>query len=293
MNLLAFENVEQYKEVLNDDTFCKIGYKKWPTVGNESMKKYAYTEWQPDAPYVILLNTYKHKNPEQDEWVRGFRGRRLCVIDGGDKARYWDPFIDVADIYVKENSYIPTDRENVRIGCYCPSMKVPFLLNKHKITWRDKRKLDAFFCGDYHKGRDRLIKRFMRGMDNVKMGTEKEYGRPKYLEMMSKSKLCPSFKGYGARCRREIEAMLCGGMLVQDKRLEDYPFVIFQPEVHFSFKHEWNEKIARNGYDLARKCFMGSPSVDIRCAALYLFHNVPQIWTYEQLEEIERAYGLH
>jgi len=296
VNLLAFDNINEYREVLHDDSFVKIGYKKWPTVGNKTMKKHAYTEWQPDARYVILLNAYKSKNERDCQWVKSFRGERLCVVDGGDKARYWKPFIDTAHIYLKENSYIPTDRKNVRIGSFCPSMKVPFLIQKHKIEWQDERKLRVIFCGDMHQNRYNLLRYWKMTCNKNnwthKFGNEHTYGRGKYLEMMSKTMMCPSFKGYGARCRREIEVMLCGGLLVQDERLKEYPFVIFQPEKHFTFKAEWNEDIARAGYELARKCFMQAPSVDIRMAALYTFFDVPQIWTYEQLEELERKYDL-
>lgn len=286
MNLLAFDNVEQYKEMLYDQTFVKLKHKKWPTVGNETMKKYAYTEWQPDAPYVILLNQYKAKLDSDNEWVRGFKGKRLCVIDGVDKARYWEHFID-ADVYIKENSYRSTDRTNVRIGCYCPSMKVPFLIEKHNVGWRDSKSIEWLFCGDRHKGRMKMLRPWLKKRGGV-WGNEHRYGRPQYLNQMSKAKLLPSFRGYGDRCRREWEALLCGGMLVQDPRLKDYPFVIMQPDVHFSFKPEWNEQIARAGYELARKCWMQSPSIDIRMAALYTFCDVPQLWTYEDVEEAER-----
>jgi hypothetical protein len=68
----------------------------------------------------------------------------------------------------------------------------------------------------------------------------------------------------------------------------DYPFVIMHPGVHFSWKPVWNEQIARAGYDLAQKCFMCSPSIDIRMAALYTFFDVPQLWTYEEVEDAER-----
>jgi len=283
MNLLAFESVEQYKEVLHDDTFVKIPFKKWPTVGNETMKKYAYTTWQPDAPYVILLNTYKGKYESETEWVRGFRGKRLCVVDGGDKGRYWEPFVSVADVYIKENSYRNTDRDNVRIGCYCPSMKVPFLLKKHKIEWCERRVRDWLFCGDMHKARKRHVKKWVHSGLKGKWGDEHTYGRPQYLKEMGRSRMAPSFRGYGDRCRREWEALLTGALLVQDERLVDYPFVVMQPGKHFSFEAKWNEKIACAGYDLARKCWMCSPSIDIRMAALYTFFDVPQMWTYDEL----------
>ena len=290
MNLLAFESVDEWKGVLNDTSFLKYSRpKKWPTVANESMLKYAYHTWQPDAPYVILLNQYKHRNEEDDQWVTKFKGKRLCVIDGGDKARYWEPFISMADIYIKENSYRSTDRKNVRIGCYCPSMKVPFILKKHKISWRDDRKLDWIFCGDTHKGRGKLVSTFAKTHRHGKYGDEHTYGRPKYLEMMSKSQLAPSWKGYGDRCRREWEALLCGAMLVQDRRIKRYPFVIMQPNMHFSFRPTWNRRIARAGYNLARRCFVQAPSIDIRMAALYTFFDVPQMWTYKEVEERERA----
>ena len=287
MNLLAFETVDQYKEMLHDSTFVKLKHKKWPTVGNETMKKYAYTTWQPDAPYVILLNEYRTKD---NEWVKGFKGKRLCVIDGDDKSRYYEPFVSVADIYIKENSYRNTDRDNVRIGCYCPSMKVPFLLKKHKIEWRNKRTRDWMFCGDMHMGRSKQLAQWISVEISGGWGTEHTYNRPRYLLEMSRTKLLPSFKGKGDRCRREWEALLCGGMLVQDKRLKDYPFVIMRPSVHFSWKPEWNEQIARAGYDLARKCWMQSPSIDLRMAALYTFLDVPQMWTYTAVEEAEKKW---
>jgi len=288
MNYLAFENEQQWAEVLNDDTFVKYGAKKWPTVANETMIKYARHTWEPDAPYVILLNMYKSKHEKENQWVRGFKGKRLCVIDGEDKARYWEPFIDVADIYIKENSYRSTDRQNVRIGCYCPSMKVPFLIKKHKIRWRNERKLEWFFAGDGHKGRDKHVAHFATRHKHGKHGDEHMYGRPDYLNTMSKAKLAPSWKGYGDRCRREWEALLAGAMLVQDPRLKDYPFVIMRPEEHFSFRPEWNERIALAGYDLARTCWMQSPSIDIRMAALYLFHDVAQLNTVNQVFTAER-----
>jgi len=287
MNLLAFETVDQYKEMLHDETFVKLKYHKWPTVGNETMKKYAYTTWQPDAPYVILLNQYRTKN--DNEWIKGFKGKRLCVIDGDDKPRYYEPFVSVADIYIKENSYRNTDRDNVRIGCYCPSMKVPFLLKKHGIEWRDSRCYDWFWAGDPHCGREKLIEKWKKRGDKFSCGYIHEFERAKYLTCMSMAKLLPSFKGKGDRCRREWEALLCGGVLVQDPRLKDYPFVIMQPNVQFSWKPEWNEQVARAGYELARKCWMQTPSVDIRCAALYTFLDVPQLWTYEDVEEAEKG----
>ena len=300
MNLLAFENIEQYKEVLNDNTFVKIGRKtvdKFPTVGNKSMLRYRYDEWQPDAPYVILLNRYKTKHESESQWVKKFKGKRLCVIDGGDKDRYWEPFVSKADIYIKDNSYTTINKSNIRIGCYCPSMKVPFLVEKHTIEWRNDKKWDYFFCGDMHKGRDRLVSRWKKYCKkekyNYKFGDEHEFGRPRYLKNMSLAKVCLSFKGYGARCRREWEALLCGSMLLNDPRLKKYPFVIMQPEKHFTFKNKYNEKIARAGYVLARKCWMQSPSIDMRMAALYTFFNEPQMWTYEDVVNTEKKHGLY
>jgi hypothetical protein len=284
MNLLAFETVDQYKEVLHDKTFVKLKYKKWPTVGNETMKKYAYTTWQPDAQYVILLNEYRSKD---NEWVKGFKGKRLCVIDGDDRAKYYEPFVDVADIYVKENSYCNTDNANVRIGCYCPSMKVPFLLKKGHVEWKVGRKWDWFWAGDMHCGRKKRLNELK--IDGIGQCVDgHDYDRVTYLKNMSNARVIPSMKGKGDRCRREWEALLCGGMLLQDPRLMDYPFVIMRPETHFTFNPVWDEGVARAGYDLARKCWMQAPSIDLRMAALYTFCDVPQMWTYEEVEEAER-----
>jgi len=255
------------------------------------MIKYAVHEWTPDAPYVILLNQYKEKDECDNQWVKKFSGKRLCVIDGGDKDRYWEPFISSADIYIKDNSYRKTDSSKVRIGCYCPSMKVPFLMDG--VEWRNSRKLDWMFTGDVHKGRQKKVRKWERDVGGkYKVGDEHAYPRKKYLRMLSKTKMVPSFKGYGDRCRREWEALLCGGMLVNDPSLIDYPFVIMQPGEHFSFIPKCDVSIARAGYDLARKCWMQSPSIDIRMAALYTFFDAPQMWTYEQVEEEERKYGL-
>ncbi len=320
MNLLAFDNVKQYKEVLNDTSFVKCKLNKWPTVANNTMIKHAYNKWQPDARFVILLNQYKSNIYSEN--ILKFNGERLVIIDGGDKKIFWPPYIDMCSgtnhIYIKENSYSEEElntaekykkwrkpdwpkakghpNANVRIGCYCPSMKVPFLLQKHDIEWKHERSNDVIFCGDMHKGRSKKIHEWRQWCkDNNKkyqFGNERSFRRPRYLHKMSKTKLAPSFLGYGSRCRREWEALLTGALLVNDPQIKGYPFVIMHPEKHFTFKKEWNSNIAYNGFSLARQCWMNSPSIDIRMTALYLFFGVEQMWTYEDVKKNEEKYGL-
>lgn len=304
MNLLAFDSLGDYIKCLNDTgPLVRCGFNKFPTVCNETMMKYAKNKWDPDYPYVVLLNMY------QKEKVDEFRGKRLVVIDGSDKPKYHYPYADWANIYVKENSYVRTPNgvsKRVRVGCYCPSVKVPFTLLKHKIRWQEEKKLDVFFCGDPHYGRGREMKRLAKICKNLglkyKVGDSHAYSRPKYLEMMSKTKICPSWSGHGDRCRREMEAMLSGSLLLNDMRLIGYPIKIIKPASHFLFQsHDLSEQIrqltmgtlaeqvAKNGYDLMQKCWMRAPSIDIRMAALYLFFDLKQLNTYEEVEKEEHG----
>jgi len=318
MNLLAFNSIKQYKDMLNDTSFVKCKLKKWPTIANKTMLKHAYNTWQPDARFVILLNQYK-SNIYSDNLLK-FNGERLVIIDSGDKGIFWPPYIDMCtgtnNIYIKDNSYSEKEvrtnstykawrkpdwpkaknitNANIRIGCYSPSVKVIHLIKKHDIKWRNERTHEAMFCGDMHANRRTSLEvwKIFKKTNNCIFGNEKTFERLRYIKEMAKTKLAPSFIGKGLRCRREWEALLCGALLVNDPKLKKYPFVLMEPEKFFTFKMEWDEEIADRGFMLARRSWMNAPSIDIRMAALYLFFGAKQLWDYQDIMEKEYLYGL-
>ena len=278
MVFLVFESPEHYAEVLGDTSFVKSTVPGFPVVANRSMLRCIRTEWRSDYPYVMVL---RYRGGE----IGDFRGKRILFSDYRPEPSLLDEFRWV-DIYVKENSATCSDG-NLRVGAYRPSAAVPWSIYRHPELIRQKKKLDVFFCGQLRGGRKRKLRGFSGKRVKI-CGTK--YGRKKYLEMMAKSRVCPSYTGLGKRCRREWEALLCNSLLMVDNDLRQYPFNVMLPDKHFVWDGNLERALAGEfehirlaGHELARKCFLSSPSVDIRAAALYLFFDVPQMWTYDEL----------
>lgn len=272
----------------------------------------------PDAPYVILWRKYKDKDERKNNWIKEFRGKRMVVVDGGDKGKYWEPFIsfctDSPHIYVKENSYTDIGHPNVRVGCYAPSDDVINIIKKDgpfRPTW-GKKKIDVFFRGDLHYGRDKKIKKVKNELGkygvNYEIGKSK-YDRKTYLKKMASSKVTLCFQGKGTRTRREWEALLCGSVPWYDngvKRPFMYPS-IFEfntdllvmcvksngtksgiPKFGFHTVYEWFMTNCIN----ANILWTRGLRLDLRIYAMYLFGGESQIMTPEQLNSIEDKHGL-
>ena len=65
-------------------------------------------EFDKHAPYLILMNKFKDKDYDENLYIKDYRGRRLLVMDGGDKPIFWPPYIQMAlhgHIYYKDNSF--------------------------------------------------------------------------------------------------------------------------------------------------------------------------------------------
>jgi len=259
MLALKFNNPSEYKLCLERKTFQE----HWTDKFNEK------------SPYLILIEKYKGECETQ---LNQFKGKRMVIIDSGDKPNYWSPFIDVCTnsphIYIKDNSYTDKGHKNVRIGCYSPSMSSVSTIIKHDIVMRDKTK-DVFFAGDMHCSRKKKIYKMLKLMpkyDKIDI-CGKDFDRKTYLKKMSKARytLCP--EGKGNRTRREWEAILVGSVPIVENR--DIP----RPMINIGFID----------YENTRKCWIDNLRIDLRMAAVYAFTGCDQMWTYEDVEKMEKT----
>jgi len=283
MVFLVFDSPDHYAEVLRDTSFVKSTTPRFPVMANKSMLKCIKTKWDTHYPYVMVL---RYRGGE----IGGFKGKRILFSDYRPEPSLLDSF-NWVDIYVKENS-APQPSGNLRVGAYRPSASVPWAIHRHPEIVEQKKKLDVFFCGQIRGSRKKKLHKITgKGVKIV----ERQYGRKKYLEMMAKARVCPSYTGLGKRCRREWEALLCNSLLMVDNDLKQYPFNVMLPDKHFVWDGNLEraldgefEHIRQDGHELANRCFLSAPTIDIRAAAMYLFFDVPQLWTYEDVEEAEK-----
>ncbi len=291
MLALRFNSADEYRQCLR----------------KKSLEGHFIDRFDKDAPYLILIEKYKRGD---SKYVYKFRGKRMVIIDSGDKPNYWSPFIDVCTgtphIYVKDNSYTKTDNENVRIGCYAPSFKAVRCIVKHNIVMREKTR-DVFFAGDYHFGRDKKIAVLIKACKKLNLKYEihgKTLDRRTYLKKMSKAKLCPCFAGKGTRTRREWEALIVGSQPLQENRHGKWPLMPEFDEVGtggigalvdwtlatYDACHSFEDR--EENYDLARACWIDNIPMNYRMAALYLFVECGQLWTYDDVTNLESKCGF-
>jgi len=296
VNTLRFDSADEYSAILRGEKPLEISHEY-------------------GGKYCVLIDHYKHKLEKKNEWVRDFKGERCVVIDGGDKPNYWEPFIgfctDSPHIYIKDNSYTPTDNPNVRIGCYRPGDKSIAYLSEHGDL-REERPTDVMFRGDLHFGRNKKAKALTEYCQalNENGGLRYDIGKPKYgrnshLEKMRKAKVVVCFKGKGTRTRRQWEAALCGAVCLCEKELADW-WPILSGDAQFdslkrmeielfdmAFDNRFLRMRREANFSLARKCFVDcTVPIHLRMAALYALYAEPQMWTYEEVEKAEAKHGL-
>jgi len=310
MNVLAFESIDEYREVLADRSYIPLSPDELKVPVNKALRKHLYHEWNPDYPYVII-NIYEEEENCPDLWGLRFNGKRMVVSENSESPHLW-PNLVGADVYIKHNNAISCSLPNFRIGCYSPHLNTPFYKAK---KYRDvPKKIDVFFAGVIRMGRKPLFERVKSACEKAgvsckiadKRGRSYYYDREKYIEMMCKARIVITGQGKGTRQWREWDAMYCGAMLLHHPGMMGIPTTLMRPGEHYEYMDFVNfpqqlqmlvsggwEEYARRGRKLGEECFLQAPTIDIRTAALHLFGDYPQFWTVDEIKAAEqRLFGV-
>jgi hypothetical protein len=241
-----------------------------------------------------------------------FSGDNFLLNRGYFKS-YGDLFINMKAIF---SHYILQRSPCIRYGVYSPTLN--FLKAFYNNSESVKKDIDLLFIGSFSEpgrsDRYNAIGEYKKICDQLGInGVFKDIGvgMQEYIEVTKRSKITLSFPGWGPRCRRDWEILMCGSLLYQDPllmRANDFPFLdgthfIWQKsgfdkmKSHVEYllsREDLIQELSRAGQKFAMDCFGHFPHIEWRLIYSYLKEpNFRWAGKFSELSSIEQgAYTL-
>lgn len=281
-----------------------------------------------DAQYVVCRKgAFKKDTNGVAKKVLKSSPRNVIFWDASCKTGCCDDFLKMCDkyVYMKKNISIHTPSAEglnfVPAPETIPDRFAAFLATK---DWSPipscEKPLDVCFIGavsmesrQHRKQQAKIIKAACKklGLNHeIKFISSKDkVHQNKYASIMRQSKICPSLKGLGYRCRREWEVLSLGSVLMMDRILltDQLKLVDIEPEKHFVFQKEnvleqlkalmddnqTLDRIANDGHALYMKTY-GCKGLDLseRFLRIYLLRPDLRLLSLSDVENAEREIGL-
>lgn len=286
------------------------------------------TSYPGDAQYVVCRKGAFKRNIEKiADKIRKSNPQNVIFWDASCKKECRKPFLKMCDkyVYMKKNISIETDVVNGLNLVVAPET-IPdrFAAFLAKQSWSpipaSQKPVDVCFIGavsmESRQHRKRQAKEVKTACDKLGLkhdirfiSNKDKVHQDKYAALMRQSKICPSFKGLGYRCRREWEVLSVGSVLMLDRIMLNNKVQLVDIEANKHFVYQESDvlsqlraltsdcllldRLASAGHDLFMKAY-GCKGLDLseRFVRLYLLRPDLRLSCLSDVEQAEKEMGI-